>query len=87
MVPIGPNSEGVMTFRMTGMFAEVFDNLQVTLLFIHIGSQKIPSCIIDNHFIKRFLSIQLTKNKLHKNVRTLSKHIITENIIIFGRVS
>ena len=42
MIPIGPNSEGVMTFRMTGMFAEVFDNLQVTLLFIHIGSQKYP---------------------------------------------
>ena len=53
MIPIGPNSEGVMTFRMTGMFAEVFDNLQVT----HLYSQKIPSRIIDKCFVKRFLSI------------------------------
>ena len=53
MIPAGPNTEGIMTFRMTGMFAEVFDNLQVTLLY----SQKIPSRIIDKHFVKRFLSI------------------------------
>ena len=31
MIPVGPNSDGVMTFRMTGMFAEVFDNLQVCI--------------------------------------------------------
>ena len=29
MIPIGPNADGVMTFKMSGMFAEVFDNLQV----------------------------------------------------------
>jgi hypothetical protein len=29
MVPIGPGADGVMTFKMAGMFAETFDNLQV----------------------------------------------------------
>ena len=31
MIPIGPNADGVMTFKMSGMFAEVFDNLQVKI--------------------------------------------------------
>ena len=30
MVPIGPGADGVMTFKMAGMFAETFDNLQVS---------------------------------------------------------
>ena len=29
MIPLGPNADGAMTYKMTGMFAEVFDNLQV----------------------------------------------------------
>ena len=29
MIPVALNSDGVMTYRMTGWFAEVFDNLQV----------------------------------------------------------
>ena len=28
-IPIGLTDDGSMTFRMTGFFAEVFDNLQV----------------------------------------------------------
>ena len=31
MIEVGLNSNGVMTYRMTGFFAEVFDNLQVIL--------------------------------------------------------
>ena len=30
MIPTGFAQDGSMTFRMTGFFAEVFDNLQVT---------------------------------------------------------
>ena len=29
MIPVGFTDDGSMTFRMTGFFAEVFDNLQV----------------------------------------------------------
>ena len=29
MIPVGVTDDGSMTFRMTGFFAEVFDNLQV----------------------------------------------------------
>ena len=29
MIPVGLNPDGVMTYKMTGRFAEVFDNLQV----------------------------------------------------------
>ena len=29
MIPVGLTDDGSMTFRMTGFFAEVFDNLQV----------------------------------------------------------
>jgi hypothetical protein len=31
LIPLGPREDGVMTFKMTGMFAEVFDNLQVNM--------------------------------------------------------
>ena len=30
MIPAGFAQDGSMTFRMTGFFAEVFDNLQVS---------------------------------------------------------
>ena len=30
MIPVGFTDDGSMTFRMTGFFAEVFDNLQVS---------------------------------------------------------
>ena len=30
MIPVGFATDGNMTFRMTGFFAEVFDNLQVS---------------------------------------------------------
>ena len=30
MIPNGPREDGVMTFKMTGMFAEVFENLKVS---------------------------------------------------------
>jgi hypothetical protein len=29
MIPVGFTNDGSITFRMTGFFAEVFDNLQV----------------------------------------------------------
>ena len=29
MIPVGFTDDGSMTFRMTGFFPEVFDNLQV----------------------------------------------------------
>ena len=29
MIPVGFTDDGSMTFRMTGVFAEVFNNLQV----------------------------------------------------------
>ena len=36
MVPIGPGADGVMTFKMTGMFAETFNNLQVSSIRNHL---------------------------------------------------
>ena len=30
MIPAGLGADGIMTYRMTGLFAEVFDNLQVS---------------------------------------------------------
>ena len=30
MIPVGFSADGSMTYRMTGFFAEVFDNLQVS---------------------------------------------------------
>ena len=30
MIPAGFSADGSMTYRMTGLFAEVFDNLQVS---------------------------------------------------------
>ena len=38
MMPIGPGADGVMTFKMAGMFAETFDNLQVSSIRIHSSS-------------------------------------------------
>ena len=44
LIPDGPNHEGVMTFRMTGMFAEVFDNLQVQCCSIE--NQPMPVYVV-----------------------------------------
>ena len=32
MKPVGLTTDGRMTYGMTGMFAEIFDNLQVSLI-------------------------------------------------------
>ena len=51
MIPIGPNADGVMTFKMSGMFAEVFDNLQVcykiSLKTRIIRKRPIKYCVIN----------------------------------------
>ena len=47
MIPVGFTDDGSMTFRMTGFFAEVFDNLQVAGLMK--GNANSPFGIIDEH--------------------------------------
>ena len=45
MIPVGFTDDGSMTFRMTGFFAEVFDNLQVAVLMK--GNANLTFGIID----------------------------------------
>ena len=47
MIPIGFTDDGSMTFRMTGYFAEVFDNLQVAVLMKR--NANLPFGIIEAH--------------------------------------
>ena len=47
MIPIGFTDDGSVTFRMTGFFAEVFDNLQVAVLMKR--NANLPFGIIDAH--------------------------------------
>ena len=47
MIPVGFTDGGSMTFRMTGFFAEVFDNLQVAVLMK--GNANLTFGIIDAH--------------------------------------
>ena len=54
MIPSGYTADGNLTFKMTGFFAEVFDNLQV----IERSSKKVMTdlcCgILNDHLIKFF---------------------------------
>jgi hypothetical protein len=42
MIPAGLDTDGKMTYRMTGFFAEVFDNLQVSGEGLKGGMANLP---------------------------------------------
>jgi hypothetical protein len=58
MIPVGLNSDGVMTYRMTGSFAEVFDNLQVCMLQNKTLMHSFPAMLSAMKKFVSFLSIQ-----------------------------
>ena len=64
MIPVGFATDGSIKFRMTGFFAEVFDNLQVSKASL----KEIMANSIFN-FIKAFLSLQDIMNFTYKLIK------------------